>query len=145
MRHNLNRGFGCVYWKVTSPFNVFVRVAIAESNTWVGSSKALGNVYRRVEVKPGDEIHALPGGVFLVDSKGDVFEASLTVSDKHLFEKTYDGIEERWPPDKLTREPAPRKPESHTGARPSNDVWSFDRLKAEGAKTLGRSIDWILP
>lgn len=54
------------YFEVTEPFNVEVRVGLAESNTFIGSSMALETVYQTVRVEPGDELHLLVGGDFLI-------------------------------------------------------------------------------
>ena len=54
------------YYGVTSPFPVEVRVGLRKSQVFIGSSMALQDLYQTVTVQPGDELHLLVGGDFLI-------------------------------------------------------------------------------
>ena len=137
--HNL--GHGNTYWRVTEPFEVYVLRGTTESNTSVGSSKMLGNVYQPVTVEPGGEIHGLVGGVFYIDPNGSVTEVTLALSDKHPFEKVYLLPVDKWPLDKLALTTC--RPVTYSNARTRR--FSHQELKETGAASYGRNIDWILP
>jgi hypothetical protein len=95
---------------------------------------ALGNVYRRVTLKPGDEIQDLHGGVFAIVD-GASYTAQMEISEKHPFEKVYSKRPEEWPVENLQVIP------KHEAAQ-----WSRRELKkiAPG-KFVGRNIDSVLP
>ena len=54
------------YYQVVTPFDVEVRVGVAEAHVWVGRLQALQDLYQTVTVRPGDEMHLLVGGDFLI-------------------------------------------------------------------------------
>jgi hypothetical protein len=55
-----------IYYAVIEPFTVEARVGLSDSQIYIGSSMALRTIYQTVTVRPGDEIHLLFGGDFLV-------------------------------------------------------------------------------
>ena len=55
-----------IYCRVVTPFEVEVGVGWRETNVWIGRSRSLNNVYRTVRLSPGDELHLLFGGDFLI-------------------------------------------------------------------------------
>ena len=55
-----------IYCRVVTPFDIEVAVGIRETNVWIGRSRSLANVYRTVRLSPGDELHLLFGGDFLI-------------------------------------------------------------------------------
>jgi hypothetical protein len=61
------------YYRVVSPFAVEVLVGHKPSNVWLGRSQVIGVVYETVMLRPGDELHCLPGGDFLVRD-GEAFD-----------------------------------------------------------------------
>lgn len=86
-------GFGPrnAYFAFVKPADIYVLAAHIESNTWVGASRALDPVYRKVHVKPGDQIHALVGGNFLVRRDRVAYE-NPSIDEpfvRHLFLKNY--------------------------------------------------------
>lgn len=100
MRHNL--GDPNTFFRVTAPFEVLVQVAYFETNTWARpGSPFMGPVYRRVTLQPGDEIHNLYGGRFVL-AGGDVKTVSMKASDKHPFERG-PGSADVFPLDKMER------------------------------------------
>jgi hypothetical protein len=54
------------YFAVKEPFTIEVRVGLADSQVFIGSSMALQDLYETVTVRPGDQLHLLVGGDFLV-------------------------------------------------------------------------------
>ncbi len=136
-RNNLTDKSQNAYLVVTEPFEVYALAGHSDSNTWVGSSKALGNVYDRVTLKPGDEIHDLFGGVFAVID-GTAREVRTTISEKHLFEKSYGGSVEEWPVAKLREIKAAEATQPKGGYRPKplpSDL--------KPGKFVGRSLDSV--
>ena len=61
-----NRAHENQYFRVIEPFTVEVEVGLAKSQVFIGSSMALEKVYQTVRLRPGDELHLLVGGDFLV-------------------------------------------------------------------------------
>lgn len=104
MRDNLRPdNWTNTYYRVTEPFEVYVKVGVADSNTFIGRSQMLGNVYERRRLKAGDEVHAIAGGTFVVID-GEAWPASCRVADWHPFEGKYHGHEiDKWPLEKLQR------------------------------------------
>lgn len=125
------------FFRVTAPFPVYVLDSIAESNTYVGRSRAFSNVYRRITAQPGDEVHALVGGVFLVRD-GKTFQAQFQLDEKHVFEH---GVFQRddWPLENLDATATPSKPELYNRVVPTVDR---DALSRVNAQPVGRSIDF---
>jgi hypothetical protein len=58
--HDLGSGdFGCAYWTVHTPITVWVYTGrTRESNVWWGNSNVPSQELLRVDLKPGDQIHA---------------------------------------------------------------------------------------
>jgi hypothetical protein len=61
------------YYQVVTPFAVEVLVGHRRSNVSIGTSNVLASIYETITVRPGDELHCLLGGDFLV-RKGEAFE-----------------------------------------------------------------------
>jgi len=62
------------------PFDVEVTVGIRETNVWIGRGRSLANVYRTVRLSPGDELHLLFGGDFLIRA-GQAYRFSMRRSE----------------------------------------------------------------
>lgn len=138
-RSNLSpTGFDRRYYKVTAPFDVYLLTYTAESNTHVGSSMAYSNVYMRTLALPGDEVHHLPGGTFLVRDGHSSF-ALVALNPKHLFEHG-PGPAQQWPLDRLAEIADPTKPDTY---RPTLNTISRDYLAEIGAVPFERSIDYV--
>lgn len=142
---NLQPEWENAYWRVVDPFDVYARVSTCDSNTYFGSSKALGTLYEKLTAQPGDEIHALVGGVFLVTKDGDVHEVQIAVSEKHPFEKTYLHRDPEWPLERLARVDKSNSTDVRSYREQSNRVLSFEELRELGATVIGHGIDWLLP
>jgi hypothetical protein len=99
-RNNLSNTSNNTFFKVTSSFDVFVAVGHAPSNSFYGSSQIFGTVYRKVTLTPGDEIHDLCGGVFVVTG-GVAYAATMKIDEKGAFERSYGSVEEQWPTDNI--------------------------------------------
>src|SRR4051812_46094252 len=104
MKDALHRG---TYYTVTRAFTVYALVGHSDSNTYYGASMICGNVYRREQLRPGDEVHALCGGTYAVRLDGELLAVALTISEKSPFEKTYGGACEYWPLDALQETATP--------------------------------------
>jgi hypothetical protein len=130
---NLNPTHKNYFWRVTRPFFVYVRVGYSDSNTYFGASMALGTVYRVLTLKPGDEVHALFGGVFVVTPDG-VFSAEIKLSEKHPFEKTYLPERDVWPLDSLEPLATPKAVTQYNRELP----------RITPGKFYGRNIDSIV-
>lgn len=78
------------FWKVNQPFRIYERYGTSDSNTWVGRSKALTANFWALNAKPGEQIHVLPGGTFLIRQDGTGAPIRFE-PPKHIFEKTYGG------------------------------------------------------
>jgi len=136
-RNNLGSTNGNAYFRVVSPFHVLVPIAHYPSNTFAGASQVFGILHRRMEVQPGDEIHDLCGGVFvLFNSRGDAKArpARIALSDRHPFEKVYAGEIEQWPTDNLIQMSLPTKKSYDTGYLPT---------VGHPGHTHGRGIDSV--
>lgn len=124
------------YYRVTRAFTVYALVGHSDSNHYYGASMLCGNVYRREQLQPGDEVHALHGGTFVVRPDGELLAVYLTVSEKSPFEKNYGGGGgEQWPLDALQ--------ETTTPTAISQYPHTFPRIAA-GPEQIGRSIDTVL-
>jgi hypothetical protein len=139
MQSNLAPDYRNHYYRVTQRFPVLVRVGHRESNTYFGASMVLGVVYRQVIAKPGDEIHALVGGTFLVTAK-QAHEATMHITEKHPFEKVYFPVVEQWPLASLAEIPAGRKVASYRADLPRLSGAAAGRVLSNGVDALvGRS------
>jgi hypothetical protein len=132
-RNNLTTAYDNAYFEVVRPFEVFIRVGFSESNTYYGSSMVMGSVYRRITLKPGDQVHDLFGGVF-VFSDGQPYEATTTISEKGPFEKVYYTVPEEWPVENL-------RAIDKQAALPLN---RRGLAKVPAGRLVGRSIDSIV-
>lgn len=101
-RNNLSDHCNNSYFQIKKPFTIFIAVGLFETNTFIGSARALGTLYRQVELRPGSEVHDLSGGVFAC-LDGVAYRARIKLSEKHLFEKVYGVEEEIYPLDCLER------------------------------------------
>lgn len=100
-RNNLSNHYSNSYFQVTESFEVFVRVGWSKSNTFYGSTQLCGGVYRKVVLQPGDEIHDLVGGLFVLtgDRKQGQF-VTIEINTTHPFLRNSTNPEE-WPLSKL--------------------------------------------
>jgi hypothetical protein len=91
---------------VLEPFDVLIHLGSADSNTYIGNSKALRSVYFRARALPGDEISNLHGGTFFTPKGLRLsFDARTSAMRGHIFDNyTRDRVE--WPKEKLS-EPRP--------------------------------------
>lgn len=76
------------YFEVVRPFRYYRQMGITESNTWIGRSQAFDNVYDVLNAKPGDVLHDLPGGTFLMDGEGKGWRIAL-MAPAPLLEHSY--------------------------------------------------------
>lgn len=84
--------------EVTESFECYVEVGITESNTYFGSSQALGRVWQRFTLVPGDQIAAYWSGLVHILVGEYLRPAQYTLSAKHPFEKEYGGGPiDKWP------------------------------------------------
>lgn len=84
------------FFRVEKPFRIYRQFGTSESNTWIGRSRVISNVYHALNVQPGDELHALVGGLFVADSRDgqpDAAPARLAAPRPPL-EKSYGAIPE---------------------------------------------------
>lgn len=130
-------------WTVVKPLEGYRKVGyVLQSNTYVGSSMMLPNVYQEVKLKKGDIVLGLVGGDFWMPKGSSIaYEILLKVSDKHPFEKSYGGSSpfiHRWPVDRM------KKLDALPEFRVERGNKKFDRVP-EGAKRVGHNIDVILP
>lgn len=79
--------WGNHFYEVIKPYYHFRIVGWAESNTYFGNSMIPTTVFEGREAQPGEQIHALHGGLFSVVD-GNAFNISRTIP-KHPFEKNY--------------------------------------------------------
>lgn len=80
--------WGNRYFEFDEPVRWFKAVGLSESNTWIGSSRVFDTVYEPTTVNPGDVVHALVGGTFLVRKDGQVETGRFNLP-KSILEKTY--------------------------------------------------------
>ena len=141
-RNNLTNEWANAYFRVVRPFPAYLLVGISEAQTYVGSSRMLGNVYEHRELRPGDEIHDIHGGVFAVVREGrsyQAYAAKIQLSDKHPFEKTYgEPPLEIWPVERLERL------EARQALVPPGGYNRKMTLRAPGER-YGRNIDSVVP
>lgn len=77
------------FFRVEKPFRAYRLVGDFLSNTFIGSSQCFENVYEARNVRPGDEIHVLPGGTFHFDASERKWWCLRLDPPRHIFEKTY--------------------------------------------------------
>jgi hypothetical protein len=75
------------FFKVDRPFRIFRHIGLSPSNCYVGAGRIIATVMEAINARPGDEIHALAGGTFLMRD-GVIAPVSLR-APKHPFEKDY--------------------------------------------------------
>lgn len=79
------------FFAVEKPFRIWRHVGTSPSNTWIGSSRSINTVMEARNSEPGDQIHALVGGTFLVRGK-EAWRISIR-APKPILEKSYGGYE----------------------------------------------------
>lgn len=82
------------FFRVQKPFRIYRQFGRSESNTWIGRSRIISNVYHALNVQVGDELHALAGGLFVADRRGgkpDAAPARLK-APKPPLEKDYGSV-----------------------------------------------------
>ena len=75
------------YFAVKEPFRIWRHVGHSQSNTYIGSSRVFNTVKNAEVAKPGDELHCLVGGTFLV--RGGVAHEISLKPPVHIFEAKY--------------------------------------------------------
>lgn len=101
--NNLTDEWTNAYFRVTAPFDCYVLVGHSDSNTYTGRSMVLGNVYQKVTLRPGDEVHDLFGGVFVARQRARAaLPGRVLLPTKHPFERGPDDAG-AWPLDKIER------------------------------------------
>ena len=65
------KDYGNHYFRVVAPFRILVKVGLSPAQVYIGRAQALQEIYEEVDTRPGDEIHALVGGDFLVRTSVD--------------------------------------------------------------------------
>lgn len=73
------------YYVALEPFQILRATGSRPSNNYIGRSQVIETIYEEVEVRPGDELHDLVGGLFHIDSDGKPHESRLT-KPPHIFE-----------------------------------------------------------
>ena len=101
MTSNLRPYHANHFYRVRKGFPVYVLIGHRKSNCSYGSSMLYGAVYQRTQLKPGDQLHALVGGDFLVKKDGRAYPVRLRLSEKSPFEKSYGEPRDLWPLDSL--------------------------------------------
>lgn len=72
------------YFLVKEPFTVQVRRGHVPANVFIGRLRACQTVYEAVTVQPGDEIHDLCGGKFLVPKgSNEGLEFDMRIHEAH--------------------------------------------------------------
>lgn len=100
------------YYCVTEPFACSIVIGCAETQTYIGRSMVLQKVYRRINAQPGDEVHHLYGGLFLVClAEQRSYPVELVPLNTHPFLKQYMAPYEKWPIEKLA--PIPKEAATH--------------------------------
>ena len=99
------------YFSATRPFEAFINRGCTESNTYIGRSQAMATVYSREQVVPGDEVHDLAGGAFLVRDGALVGELRFRLPEKSVLERGPD--RDVRPDDALAPLASPTKPGSY--------------------------------
>ena len=85
-----NLGESNTYFKIISPFEVFVKTGSAPSSFSYGSSRLYQGVYRKITTSPGQFILNLHGGVFLADPvTKQAYPVTMEEPDFSPFEKSY--------------------------------------------------------
>lgn len=82
------------FFRVEKPFRIYRQFGRSESNTWIGRSRVTSNVYHALNVQPGDELHALVGGLFVADRRDGQPDAApaLLKPPKPPLEKNYGSL-----------------------------------------------------
>ncbi|WP_067665579.1 hypothetical protein [Nocardia miyunensis] len=143
MSNNLGPALTSTYHLVTDPFPVYTSIGTAESTTYIGRFMALGTVYRELTAASRDQIHNLPGGVFLVTGQARVgIPIRIALPEGHIFEHG-NAHPERWPLPKLSPLHEPRSVTHASPARTS--LLSYRQLQHMNAVRIGRTIDWLAP
>jgi len=63
------------YYRVIAPFPLLVRDGVEPAQVYIGTSQAMQQLWRSQMAQPGDEIHLLVGGNFIVrDGRADEFD-----------------------------------------------------------------------
>ena len=81
-------GWGNAYYEVVEPFRVFVATGSSPSNTYFGNARHCELRLEARNARPGSVVHALVGGLFLVDPEGVAHEIRL-LAPKPPLEKSY--------------------------------------------------------
>ena len=124
--------------EVVEPFDLFIDSGVTvESNTYIGSSQALGTLWEHVTVEEGDVVVGCPGGFFLVRD-GQAFRAKMALRREHLFCK---GAPTRqvWPLTHLEEVDYPGLP---AVVRKAGSV-TIAGARTRGAVIAENGTDWI--
>lgn len=82
--------WGNKFFEFDEPIRWFKAIGTSPSNAYFGASRAIDTVHEQTLVQPGDQIHALVGGTFLVRADGTVETGRLRLPKPH-FEKSHGG------------------------------------------------------
>lgn len=74
---------------VVAPFRVYAEFGTTATNAWYGSSRIHSACRAAINAAPGDELHCLPGGIFLVRPAKGAAEVALAPPRSSAFEKPY--------------------------------------------------------
>ena len=97
------------YFTVLAPFMVYVRRGETRpSNVWIGASQALDWVYEETWAQPGEEIHSLVGGNFLIRD-GVALEFDMRKREAFDVMLHPGPSQPALPADKLRPQPSPRQ------------------------------------
>ncbi len=72
--------FENLFYSVTKPLPAWYLIGHMDGNEWIGASRCLWPVYRPVTLHPGDEVHSLVGGVFVVTREKKVLSTVSVLS-----------------------------------------------------------------
>lgn len=89
------------FYRVAESFDALAVIGCADSETFVGRTRALKNVYLGVTLQPGDQIQNLHGGLFLVRDGAASVPVALRADGVSPLIKDYRPPREVWPLDRL--------------------------------------------
>ena len=107
-----NLGDSNSYYEVTGEFGCFVKDGYKPSNASYGSAKIFKPNLVAHKAQPGDEIHNLHGGVFLIKRNGTIHRVFATGEQKGAFERG--DIYQKFPTESLRKTDAPKLKWDHS-------------------------------
>ena len=79
--------FPNIYFSPLKPIEGYIQLGTAPSNQYYGNARIHTGVWRKIEVVPGDEVHWLHGGLFLVQATGKVHRLRFAPPKDSAFER----------------------------------------------------------